>query len=143
MAALEEQLAGMDDYLRQHEAQVGGTTPPPATTPCSALMPAPRASHLLRSHSSNLYRASALGAHSPASIPTTASTNSSNIVILPPTPHNAQQRHHCHIPQGPLFGGQHLNGTDCSLAPKLYHAVVALKHFKGWELPARFTALHK
>ncbi|PNW77915.1 hypothetical protein CHLRE_10g456750v5 [Chlamydomonas reinhardtii] len=65
VAALEEQLAGMDDYLRQHEAQ------------------------------------------------------------------------------GPLFGGQHLNGTDCSLAPKLYHAVVALKHFKGWELPARFTALHK
>ena len=32
--------------------------------------------------------------------------------------------------KGPLFGGQALNATDASLAPKLYHVVVALKHYK-------------
>lgn len=31
---------------------------------------------------------------------------------------------------GPLFGGERLNSTDCAVAPKLYHALVALKHYK-------------
>lgn len=35
---------------------------------------------------------------------------------------------------GPLFGGQHLDATDASLAPKLYHAFTALKHFKGFDI---------
>jgi valyl-tRNA synthetase len=37
---------------------------------------------------------------------------------------------------GPLFGGQALNETDAATAPKLYHATVALGHFKGWKLDA-------
>lgn len=32
--------------------------------------------------------------------------------------------------QGPLFGGKSLNATDCAVAPKLYHVLVALKHYK-------------
>lgn len=34
-------------------------------------------------------------------------------------------------PQGPLFGGNTLNATDCAVAPKLYHVLVALKHYKA------------
>jgi glutathione S-transferase len=37
---------------------------------------------------------------------------------------------------GPLFGGNALNETDAATAPKLYHASVALGHFKGWKLDA-------
>lgn len=37
---------------------------------------------------------------------------------------------------GPLFGGEALNETDAATAPKLYHATVALGHFKGWKLDA-------
>lgn len=32
--------------------------------------------------------------------------------------------------QGPLFGGNALDATDAAFAPKLYHATVALPHFK-------------
>jgi len=42
---------------------------------------------------------------------------------------------------GPLFGGDRLSATDCLLAPRLYHARVALKHFQGFEFPAEMTAL--
>lgn len=31
---------------------------------------------------------------------------------------------------GPLFGGARLDATDAALAPKLYHALTALKHWK-------------
>lgn len=45
--------------------------------------------------------------------------------------------------QGPFFGGKSLDATDAAVAPKLYHATVALGHFKGWQLPSEFKALHK
>jgi hypothetical protein len=35
-----------------------------------------------------------------------------------------------------LFGGNALNETDAATAPKLYHASVALGHFKGWKMDA-------
>jgi len=35
---------------------------------------------------------------------------------------------------GPLFGGNTLNETDAATAPKLYHATLALGHFKGYKL---------
>lgn len=44
---------------------------------------------------------------------------------------------------GPLFGGETMNATDAALAPRLYHATVALKYYKKWELPAELTALAK
>ena len=31
---------------------------------------------------------------------------------------------------GPLFGGKVMDATDAAFAPKLYHIVVALSHFK-------------
>jgi len=37
---------------------------------------------------------------------------------------------------GPLFGGAHMDSTDAALAPKLYHALTALKHWKGFDLYA-------
>lgn len=42
---------------------------------------------------------------------------------------------------GPFVGGARPNAHDCSLAPKLYHAVIALDHFKGWSLPGEFAAV--
>lgn len=43
---------------------------------------------------------------------------------------------------GPLFGGNTLNETDAATAPKLYHAMVALGHFKGYKLDTgKFTAV--
>ena len=33
-------------------------------------------------------------------------------------------------PQGPLFGGKVTDSTDAAFAPKLYHIVVALGHYK-------------
>jgi chloride intracellular channel protein 1 len=45
---------------------------------------------------------------------------------------------------GPFFGGAHLDATDASLAPKLYHALVALGHFKGLTLDAdKFPAVER
>ncbi|KIZ06990.1 Glutathione S-transferase DHAR1 [Monoraphidium neglectum] len=38
---------------------------------------------------------------------------------------------------GPLFGGTQLNAVDAALAPKLYHALTATKHFKGFDLYAQ------
>ena len=42
---------------------------------------------------------------------------------------------------GPFVGGAAPCATDCSLMPKLYNMTVALPHFTGWELPARYTAI--
>jgi len=42
---------------------------------------------------------------------------------------------------GPLFGGDRLGATDCLMAPRLYHARVALREFHGFEFPAEMTAL--
>jgi glutathione S-transferase len=49
---------------------------------------------------------------------------------------------------GPFFGGADLNATDAAFAPKLYHAIVALQHFKGWDfekadVAGQFPALAK
>ncbi|KXZ54613.1 hypothetical protein GPECTOR_4g678 [Gonium pectorale] len=46
-----------------------------------------------------------------------------------------------HKDKGPLFGGQRLNATDAAVAPKLYHIVTALGHYKGWKLPAELPAV--
>lgn len=46
--------------------------------------------------------------------------------------------------EGPFFGGKTLNATDAATAPKLYHARVALGHWKAWSLDASaFPALAK
>jgi glutathione dehydrogenase/transferase len=42
---------------------------------------------------------------------------------------------------GPFVGGDAPCATDVSLMPKLYHMTIALKHFRGWELPGSFTAI--
>lgn len=44
---------------------------------------------------------------------------------------------------GPLLGGQTLSMADASIAPKLYHARVALKHFKQYSFPAELAALER
>lgn len=44
---------------------------------------------------------------------------------------------------GPYVGGANVCATDLSLMPKLYHMTVALKHFDGWEMPAKYTAIRK
>ncbi|WIA11217.1 hypothetical protein OEZ85_011344 [Tetradesmus obliquus] len=45
---------------------------------------------------------------------------------------------------GPFFGGDKLDATDASMAPKMYHALTALGHFKGLELdPSKFPAMAK
>ncbi|XP_047337280.1 glutathione S-transferase DHAR2-like [Impatiens glandulifera] len=36
---------------------------------------------------------------------------------------------------GPYINGENISGLDLSLAPKLYHLVVALGHFKSWTIP--------
>lgn len=43
--------------------------------------------------------------------------------------------------KGPLFGGKTMDATDAAFAPKLYHCLVALPHYKGFELPQDMTAL--
>lgn len=42
---------------------------------------------------------------------------------------------------GPYVGGAEPCATDVSLMPKLYHLVVALDHFRGWQLPEKYTAI--
>lgn len=45
---------------------------------------------------------------------------------------------------GPYFGGDHLDATDASLAPKMYHALTALGHFKGLKLDeTKYPAVSK
>ncbi|KAF8057748.1 DHAR1 [Scenedesmus sp. PABB004] len=43
---------------------------------------------------------------------------------------------------GPFFGGDHLDATDAAMAPKMYHALTALGHFKGLKLDeAKYPAV--
>ena len=44
---------------------------------------------------------------------------------------------------GPYIGGEKPCATDMSLAPKLYHVIIALGHFRGFELPDSFTETKK
>ncbi|KAF5189392.1 Chloride intracellular channel protein [Thalictrum thalictroides] len=40
---------------------------------------------------------------------------------------------------GPYVNGENVSAVDLSLAPKLYHLVVALGHFKEWSIPNNLT----
>ncbi|KAJ1400197.1 Thioredoxin-like superfamily [Sesbania bispinosa] len=40
---------------------------------------------------------------------------------------------------GPYVAGAKVTAVDLSLAPKLYHLVVALGHFKNWTIPESLT----
>jgi len=40
---------------------------------------------------------------------------------------------------GPYVAGEKVSAVDLSLAPKLYHLVVALGHFKKWTIPESLT----
>ncbi|PIA38884.1 hypothetical protein AQUCO_02700233v1 [Aquilegia coerulea] len=40
---------------------------------------------------------------------------------------------------GPYVNGENVSAVDLSLAPKLYHLVVALGHFKEWSIPKDLT----
>lgn len=42
---------------------------------------------------------------------------------------------------GPFFGGASLDATDAALAPKLYHAAVALRHYRGLDVAAACPAV--
>jgi chloride intracellular channel protein 1 len=44
--------------------------------------------------------------------------------------------------QGPFIAGEKVSAVDLSLAPKLYHLVVALDHFKNWTIPESLTNVH-
>ncbi|PKU64326.1 probable glutathione S-transferase DHAR1, cytosolic [Dendrobium catenatum] len=43
---------------------------------------------------------------------------------------------------GPYINGENISAADFSLAPKLFHLVVALGHFKGWSIPENLTYVH-
>ena len=43
---------------------------------------------------------------------------------------------------GPYIAGEKVTAVDLSLAPKLYHLVVALSHFKNWNIPESLTHVH-
>jgi chloride intracellular channel protein 1 len=43
---------------------------------------------------------------------------------------------------GPFIAGEKVSAVDLSLAPKLYHLVVALDHFKKWTIPESLTNVH-
>lgn len=45
--------------------------------------------------------------------------------------------------QGPYINGENISAADLSLAPKLFHLVVALGHFKGWSIPENLTYVHE
>lgn len=44
--------------------------------------------------------------------------------------------------KGPYINGENISAADFSLAPKLFHLVVVLDHFKGWRIPEIFTNVH-
>jgi len=44
--------------------------------------------------------------------------------------------------QGPYVAGEKVTAVDLSLAPKLYHLVVALGHFKKWNIPETLAHVH-
>ncbi|XP_004497312.1 glutathione S-transferase DHAR2-like [Cicer arietinum] len=43
---------------------------------------------------------------------------------------------------GPYVAGENITAVDLSLAPKLYHLVVALGHFKNWTISESLTHVH-
>ncbi|WOL16279.1 hypothetical protein Cni_G25066 [Canna indica] len=43
---------------------------------------------------------------------------------------------------GPYVNGANISAVDLSLAPKLFHLVTTLDHFKGWKVPESFTCVH-
>ncbi|KAG6491041.1 hypothetical protein ZIOFF_052373 [Zingiber officinale] len=43
---------------------------------------------------------------------------------------------------GPYINGDNISAVDLSLAPKLFHLVVALDHFKGWKVPENLSYVH-
>lgn len=43
---------------------------------------------------------------------------------------------------GPYVNGEKLTSVDLRLAPKLYHLVVALGHYKNWAVPESLTYVH-
>lgn len=44
--------------------------------------------------------------------------------------------------QGPYVAGEKVTAVDLSLAPKLYHLVVVLGHFKKWSVPESLSHVH-
>ena len=46
------------------------------------------------------------------------------------------------VTHGPYVAGEKVTAVDLSLAPKLYHVVVALGHFKNWTIPESLTHVH-
>jgi len=44
---------------------------------------------------------------------------------------------------GPLIGGSSVDAKDAALAPKLYHACVASKAIKGYDIQAHYPAIQK
>lgn len=42
----------------------------------------------------------------------------------------------------PYISGERVTAADLSLAPKLFHLVVALEHFKGWKVPESMSSVH-
>lgn len=42
---------------------------------------------------------------------------------------------------GPYIGGAQPCATDALQMPRLYQIAIALKHFRGWEMPARFESI--
>lgn len=40
------------------------------------------------------------------------------------------------------ISGERVTAADLSLAPKLFHLVVALEHFKGWKVPESMSSVH-
>ena len=42
---------------------------------------------------------------------------------------------------GPFLGGDMMRQTDCRLAPQLYHSIVALKEFRGFDVLSQFPLL--
>nr|ABM91437.1 dehydroascorbate reductase [Ipomoea batatas]ALP06092.1 dehydroascorbate reductase [Ipomoea batatas]GME11402.1 dehydroascorbate reductase [Ipomoea batatas] len=43
---------------------------------------------------------------------------------------------------GPFVNGENICSVDLSLAPKLYHLVVVLGHYKKWSVPENLTHVH-
>ncbi|URD83588.1 Zinc knuckle [Musa troglodytarum] len=48
-----------------------------------------------------------------------------------------------HLKQhGPYVNGDNISAVDLSLAPKLFHLIIVLDHFKGWMVPENLTYVH-
>lgn len=45
--------------------------------------------------------------------------------------------------QGPYIAGANPTDSDYALIPKLHHMRVALAHYMDFQIPSKFSALHK